>query len=279
LKARGGSWLGLSKELDRWNAVGRSATFWWRDDDAVDDTPELDRLLEQAGGIPLALAVIPALATRGLAERVAGESSAVVLQHGWRHVDHARSGGQSEYPSHRAISDVARELVDGSRVLVTLFGSRALPVFAAPWHGFDARFLPLLPMCGLIGISRRGPRPWMTLSGKLVQANTHVSLIRWSDPPSFGDEHIYIREITAHLRGRRLGSYDTTEPTGLLTHHRVQDHQSYAFISRFVQIVTEHPAASWVDARDVFRVPRGVTASAGVANHAPQLSRPLSPRR
>jgi hypothetical protein len=79
-----------------------------------------------------------------------------------------------------------------------------------------------------------------------------VSPIRWSNPPSFGDEDLYIGKIIDHLRGRRLGSYDPTEPTGLLTHHLVQNENSYLFISKFVQVVTEHPAASWVDARDIF---------------------------
>lgn len=246
------SWLKLSQELDRWAAAGTTATFWWRDDDAVDDTPQLHLLLKRAGDIPLALAVIPGLATRGLARRLAGESSVAVLQHGWRHVDHAR-GGQSEYPAVRTMSGVSRELENGRRVLMALFGSQALPVFAPPWHRFDARFLPLLPRSGLVGISRNGPRPDLTAGDGLVQANVHMSAINWSDPPSFGDEDVYIGKTVGHLQGRRLGLYDATEPTGLLTHHRAQDDHSYVFISRFVQVVTDHPAATWIDAREIFR--------------------------
>ena len=67
------SWDRLDRELAAWAAEGREATFWWRDDDAVAATPALDRLLRltESGGVPLALAVIPAPAEPGLAERLA----------------------------------------------------------------------------------------------------------------------------------------------------------------------------------------------------------------
>ncbi len=247
-------WLELTEELDRWQEAGATATFWWRDDDAVDDTPQLDVLLKHAGTIPLGLAVMPGLATRELATRLAKHASVAVLQHGWRHDNHAPSGN-SEYPASRSMADVSRELADGRRVLTTLFGPQAIPVFAPPWHGFDAGFLPLLGRNGLIGISRRGPRPALFAADGIVQANAHVAPIVWSSPPSFGADDLYLDQIIDHLRGRRLGRYDTTEATGLLTHHLVQDDRSYAFIARFVALVSEHPACAWRDATSMFSLP------------------------
>ena len=63
------AWEALTLELDLWAAEGRTATFWWRDDDAIAPTPALDRLraCASAAGIPIALAVIPAKATPELA--------------------------------------------------------------------------------------------------------------------------------------------------------------------------------------------------------------------
>ena len=59
------SWAGVEDELARWRSDGRELSLWWRDDDAADATPELDRLLavQQVHGMPLALAVVPAAAT------------------------------------------------------------------------------------------------------------------------------------------------------------------------------------------------------------------------
>ena len=38
-------WEPLAEELERWRLAGRRADFWLRDDDAVEPTAELDRLL------------------------------------------------------------------------------------------------------------------------------------------------------------------------------------------------------------------------------------------
>ncbi|HEX2116752.1 MAG TPA: hypothetical protein VHM01_20290, partial [Alphaproteobacteria bacterium] len=65
-------WTALTEELDQWRAAGRAATFWWRDDDATAPSGALDRLLalHQKYATPLAIAVIPARAQPGLAERL-----------------------------------------------------------------------------------------------------------------------------------------------------------------------------------------------------------------
>ena len=89
------SWRNLSAELDAWAAAGRSATLWWRDDDAVAPSPELDRLLTlaRARDLPLALAVIPARASQDLADwLVAQPARATLVQHGYAHQNHARKG-------------------------------------------------------------------------------------------------------------------------------------------------------------------------------------------
>jgi hypothetical protein len=259
------TWEQFTQELDCWERRGATATFWWRDDDAVDDTPRLDRLLKQAGGVPLALAVIPGLATRHLATRLAALASVVVLQHGWRHDNHA-PGGHNEYPASRSMVDVSQELADGRRVLKSLFGPQAIPVFAPPWHGFDACFLPLLRHNGLTGISRKGPRPGQFAAEDIVQVNAHVAPIKWSSPPSFGDDESYLDQIIDHLRGRRLGRYDVTEATGLLTHHLAQNEKSYAFIARFIAAVSAHPACAWMDAANMFSARTVVDDPAGRTN-------------
>jgi hypothetical protein len=246
-----GNWAQLTEELDRWHGVGATATFWWRDDDAVEPTPQLEVLLKHAGAIPLALAVIPGLVTRELPERLQGLSSVVVLQHGWRHASRVL-GGNNEYPACRPEEDVLRELVEGRVLLMTLFGPQAIPVFVPPWQALDECFLPILRRGGLMGISRKGPRTGPFAAKGLLQANAHVSPIRWSVPPSFGDDGVYLQAVADHLHGRRLGLCDRAEPTGLLTHHLVQDPRSYEFVSRFVEIVSCHRAAAWLNAREIF---------------------------
>jgi hypothetical protein len=245
------SWARLTEELDLWAEAGVSATFWWRDDDAIEPTSQLEHLLACAGSIPLALAVIPGLATPALGERLRDQPSVVVLQHGWLHANHA-PGGNDEYPSTRLQEDVSRELTAGRERLVGLFGTQAIPVFAPPWHGFAPCFFPQLAETGIMAISRKGPRNAALAAAGLFQVNAHVSPIAWTEPPSFRDDDDYLDQFVDHLRGRRLGAYDREEPTGLLTHHLAQNARSYAFIVRFVDLISGHPAAVWLHPQAVF---------------------------
>lgn len=240
-------------ELDRWRGAGILASFWWRDDDAVSHTPALDRLLKAVADAPIAIAVVPREADESLAARLETEHNVDVLQHGWAHENHANAPPSSEYPAGRSIDEVCDEFRNGRARLLDLFGDRALPVFAPPWHGFDESYLDLLSSAHLRGISAKGVRSSPHIRG-LKQANIHCVPIAWTSPPSFGDDEPYVLQICAHLEGRRIRRFDPDEPTGILTHHLVQDEASYSFLERFRTIVDGHPAAAWVSARELFRI-------------------------
>src|SRR2546421_209291 len=109
-----GKWPDFVAELDRWGETGHVASLWWRDDDAVAPTPELTALLQVAGAAPVALAVIPAEASRELASFLDNAPQVAVLQHGWRHTNHAAAGAKrSEFPARRAEAAVVDELAEG----------------------------------------------------------------------------------------------------------------------------------------------------------------------
>ena len=81
------SWAALSAELDLWAAAGRTATFWWRDDDAGKMTDPLQRLLllRDMVGVDLALATVPTRVDDTFRARMAEISNVAVLQHGYSH--------------------------------------------------------------------------------------------------------------------------------------------------------------------------------------------------
>ncbi len=132
-------WPDLVDELDRWGEAGRVAPLWWRDDDAVAATPQLDALLALAGEVPLALAVIPARARFELADALARRPRVAVLQHGWRHANRAAGGRKSEYPEGRPAGVVGAEIAAGQARLKAMFGPRALPVLVPPWNRIRRR--------------------------------------------------------------------------------------------------------------------------------------------
>jgi hypothetical protein len=248
-------WPNLVDELDQWSDAGRVATLWWRDDDAAMASNRLNRLVSIAGEVPISLAVIPAAADLGLAAWLTCPSRfrrLAVLQHGWCHVNHAVNPKKSEFPPERSRTAVASDLATGRARLTALFGTRALPVLAPPWNRFASCFLPLFPACGLGAISRAKPRrtPWPAPG--ITEVNVHIDLVAWAEDRGFIGEEAALDGIVRHLQARRLGEVDAQEPTGILTHHLVQDEATDMFLRRLVAITEEHPGTSWLDAAEVF---------------------------
>ncbi len=230
---------------------------WWRDDDATAASSRLDRLLSIADGVPVALAVIPAGADDGLAARLADAwrmpgPTVAILQHGWGHFNHAADRRKNEFPGERPAAAAAADLAAGRARLEALFGGRALAVLAPPWNRFDGRFLPLLAACGIGGISRIKPRNAARPVPEVLEVNVHVDLVDWSGERGFIGEAAALGGLVLHLRQRRLGVCDSEEPTGILTHHLVQDAATDAFLGRLVAATRPHPAARWLEAGEVF---------------------------
>jgi hypothetical protein len=243
-------WADLDAELARWRAAGRVATFWWRDDDAVTETPALRRLLalRAALEVPLALAVIPARADAALAACV--PEGVAVLQHGFAHRNHAPPPrAKAELGADRPTADVAAELADGWARLGALFGSRPLRVMVPPWNRIAPEIKAELPGLGYQGLSTFKPRG---AKGALVEANTHVDIVDWGGARDFVGEGRAIGDAVAHLMLRRGGGCDGDEPTGLLTHHLAHDEGCWNFVRAFVAHTQASGAARWCGARDIF---------------------------
>ena len=244
-------WGDLVDELDRWADAGRVATLWWRDDDAIAPTPQLTRLLHVSAGIPLALAVIPALARPELAEALTGAPWVAVLQHGWRHANHARHGKKSEFPGDRLAAEVAEDLAAGQARLVALFGSRALPVLVPPWNRFAVEFLPLLPRLGVAAISATASRAAMPPG--LAALDVHVDPVAWRGDRGFVGEPAALGALVGQLRARRFGIEPPERPVGLLTHHLVTDGPTEAFVEHLIALVGAHRAIRWAAATELLR--------------------------
>lgn len=253
------AWDAFGNELDAWAASGRTASFWWRDDDAVAATPELDRLLAitAAHDIPPALAVIPAQAEPSLFARLAHAPQATVLQHGYAHRNHAPAGARKcELGDERPAEAVLAELARGRALLDAATRGRALPVLVPPWNRIGATVQARLGEAGLTGLSTSKPRARRRVAAGLVQANVHVDPIDWAaqrrGEGGFAGDHQVLDAALRHLRARRSGTVDATEPTGFLTHHLVMDEATWRFAERLAASVARHPAARWVAAGAVF---------------------------
>ena len=239
-------WSDFEAELDRWSGAGRRAAFWWRDDDAVAATPALARQLELADGVPLALAVVPGAAEASLAAALAGRETVRALQHGWLHLNHG-GAAKSELGPERALRLRLDELARGRDRLGALLGTRALPMLVPPWNRIGEDLVAMLPALGFRALSTYRPRRAVFAAPGLMAINTHADLVDWDDGRGFIGEDAALALAAGHLRARRLGLADPEEPTGILTHHLVQDAATDAFLGRFLSLLREHRGARFLD--------------------------------
>ena len=247
------SWSDLTRELDTWAKEGRAATFWWRDDDAVEVTPALEKLFRTAdeAKTPLSLAVIPGALQHDLVSHVNGRTGIDVLQHGYMHVNHAPPGSKdSEFGPGRGCEGCLEELAQGFGLLRGFHN--LLPVLVPPWNRIDASLVENLPDIGFLGISTFTPRePERDYSG-LIRVNTHVDVVDWQKQQRFLGKSGVLQQVLDHLTARRNRSADPDEPTGLLTHHLVHEESSWSFIRKFLSVTQTHRAVRWLGAGEAF---------------------------
>ena len=253
-------WTDLGRELDLWQAAGRKATLWWRDDDVVADTPALQRLFATAKA-PIALAVIPARAGSGLTRAITMRPRVTVLQHGYQHQNNASAGARkSEFPDSRPIEAVVEDLLNGQIKLSESFPDHFLPVLTPPWNRIGAKALATLEKLEFRGLSTYLARQAAKLWGVTI-VNTHVDVIDWQGNRGFLGEAACLDLLIGHLNARRLGEADPDEPTGLLTHHLVHDADTWRFLENLQDFLRirpgDHPAARFIEPAEAFGIQPG----------------------
>ena len=258
------TWERLARELDAWDALGRRATLWWRDDDACHDSPALQRLLgiSSGHGVPVVIAAIPADADASLVRAIGDRDAVAIVQHGYAHHDHAPAGERSaELGQHRALELRIAELEQGHDALSHRFGERFTPVLVPPWNRIADDLLPRLPSVGIRGVSCFGPRTVAMPARGLLQVNTHVDLIAWRRDRVFIGVDAAIERLVGHLRARRTSAVDAAEPTGILTHHLAFTDAAWAFMAELGARTRDHRAAAWLGAGQVFEAPAATLTS------------------
>lgn len=201
-------WSPVTNELALWQAENLTLPLWWRDDDAVAATPELEQLiaLSETVGIPVHLAVIPKMADVGLAGRVADNGCLIPVVHGWAH-----------------------EIQGAMNRLQSLFGDRLKPMFVPPWNRIAPQHYPTLIKAGFTTLSTFTPRMAPDAATGLLQINTHLDPIAWRKGKSLIAPDQLVAQLVQLLLDRRTGLADNNEPLGLLTHHLVHDAEVWEF--------------------------------------------------
>ncbi|NDV20459.1 hypothetical protein GO013_13670 [Pseudodesulfovibrio sp. JC047] len=242
----------LVQELDAYEKAGLPVELWWRDDDAAEPTVELDRLIRLSDqyDVPCGLATIPARAGESLRKTVSGAAHLWILQHGYAHVNHAPSGsgmGAWELGLHRPKSVVLDELRDGMLKLSQLFKSRFVPALVPPWNRIDPQLLFYLPVLGFRGLSASYKKDRPTPPVGLRVADAHCDVLTWKKKEArFAGLERCLQSLVQHLKEKRLGTVDRSEPTCLLTHHLEMDQDAWQFVEDIFALTTFHTGVTWL---------------------------------
>jgi hypothetical protein len=242
------AWLALETELDHWQ--GLPLRFWWRDDDATGDTPQLRRLLDISAelNIPVALAVIPAPAEASLAKILLGIPSVGVLAHGWSHTNHARPGQPTaELASGRDAKQVCSELSEGRRRLEGLFGAQFIPVQVPPYNWLASDLVSSVVEAGYAYVSI--DRDFTGVS--IPNRNVHLDVVDWNTGGA-ADPASVVRSVVIAVKLRRYGLVDATTPMGVMTHHLVHDTETWKLVEDVLRRISCHPAVAFPTISEVF---------------------------
>lgn len=240
----------LEQLLDAAAAEDKTFTLWWRDDDAVTDTPALQRLVALSArySLPLGLAVIPKETTAALADRLQDSAYISVLQHGWSHKRHSPdSEKKMELGEHRPLAEILHELRAGLERLAELCPQRFLPVLVPPWNRIGDAVAASRRSVGLPGLSLFG----RNASRDPHRVNTHVDITDWTTRGSKPTGELY-RLLAAEVERRRGGD---PEPIGILTHHLIHAEASWATLDELFGLLADHPAVRWPATPALFALP------------------------
>ncbi len=246
----------LYRELDEWNFNGDEAMLWWRDDDAVSDTPALQQLLSLSikFDLPVALAVIPDLLEDSLVRLVKDHELVQVLQHGVRHHNNAPDGEKKQELSRAAdLDSLLTDIAQGRERLAEEFEQQFLPIMVPPWNRIDNEVIELLSRLEFLGLSCFTARTQPEAAENIWLVNAHVDIINWKKDKVFIGVADSVNQLVAHLEAKREGLADRAEPTGLMTHHLVHDQESWEYLQQLFAILDEHPAVTWLSAERAFQ--------------------------
>ena len=240
------AWQLFFDEISRWEDAGRTAEFWWRDDDAAAANPALSRLMALAHrtATPLALAVIPMRCAKEIFKDAGSFIS--ILQHGTDHANRAGVGEKkTEFTAAEAPAAAIARLAAARGPLEALAGRHFLPVLAPPWNRLPQHLAAPLAAAGYRGLSQYGARSRAEAFPGLRQVNTHVDIIAWRSGGGFLGADEALAAAARHLAAKRSAAADADEPTGWLTHHAVHDEAAWAFLERLFESTRGLPGVAW----------------------------------
>jgi hypothetical protein len=210
--------------------------FFFRDDDADRDVPELRKLLRMFAldAVPLSLAVIPGTlqvsGVRLLCD--ARRSQPLELhQHGWMHANREVDGRKCEFGPSRSFEQQFEDITLGRQRLEDAFAENTTPLFTPPWNRCTSVTEQVLGEIGFLGLSKIYSPQAPRMSPRLIDASVSVDIFHWRGGLRLKSHEELTQEIREHLR--------RDAPIGILLHHKVMDANAFHCVSVLLAVLRE----------------------------------------
>lgn len=245
----------VEAELEIWRSEGLQPRFWLRDDDAIEPSAGLDRLIDlvQRFDVPLLLAVIPALATTALAARLSEEPLVTPCAHGYAHRNHMPEGQKAVELAGRQVDAALAELTRGRRRLLDLFPGKLSGVLVPPWNRISPDIAARVHECGFTALSTSS---WRTTGTTLPELNTQIDVMDWERGRVGRSAEAIAAELLRRLRqARERGGV----PLGILSHHLVHDDVAWSTLEALIAYLRVERGFSFHAADELVRPSRLVS--------------------
>ena len=108
--------------------------------------------------MPISLAIVPAWLTRprwNVIKNIVNKEPDLfcLFQHGWRHINHEKTGKKQEFGPARSMEQIREDLTKGRQRLADLIGNDFYPLFTPPWNRYTKNTVEELKTLGYHAIS------------------------------------------------------------------------------------------------------------------------------
>lgn len=203
----------------------------------ADDIAEVDepfRLLMELfhrHRMPLCLAMVPGWLTKQRWQAIHQFDPEHPLwcwhQHGFAHINHARSGKKTEFGDNRGETALFHDIQQGRERLATLLGPIFFPVFTPPWNRCGHTTLDILKRLDFYGISRFSrAQPPAPQGLKDIEMNIDLHTGRETDW-----QQGWYRLLDDCSRAAATGTM------GIMIHHQRMNREAFRFLEDLLLLI------------------------------------------
>ncbi len=216
-------------------APGGTEIFFRADDVAVpgDNCREMMKLFRKHQ-VPLHMAVTPAWLTKSrwttLSKWSGNDDLFCWHQHGWRHVNHQKTGKKGEFGTDRTKAAKKADIAKGRAKLEAIMNDDFHPFFTPPWNRFDIETGEALTELGFKAVSRSdGEMKKVPLPGKLPDIFINVDLHTRTETNPVEGWNALLGEFEAAIKTGRIG---------VMLHHQRMNGAAFKFLDTCLLVAT-----------------------------------------